>query len=107
MVQSADGRQVPVVQAYAYGKYLGYLKVTFDKEGNVLKSTGNPILLDSSVPQGKTDVSGSSPGLRVNTAGLSNTCLHVQIQLFWPTWRSGRRNWPTTRPRCWEARWSS
>ncbi|XP_077949498.1 5'-nucleotidase isoform X2 [Gasterosteus aculeatus] len=51
MVQSADGRQVPVVQAYAYGKYLGYLKVTFDKEGNVLKSTGNPILLDSSVPQ--------------------------------------------------------
>ncbi|KAM8832587.1 5'-nucleotidase isoform 2-T3 [Spinachia spinachia] len=51
MVESADGRQVPVVQAYAFGKYLGYLKVTFDEEGNVLKSTGNPILLDSGVPQ--------------------------------------------------------
>lgn len=52
MVSSDDGRQVPVVQAYAFGKYLGYLKVTFDDAGNVVKATGNPILLDSSVPQG-------------------------------------------------------
>uniref|UniRef100_A0A671URS3 5'-nucleotidase n=1 Tax=Sparus aurata TaxID=8175 RepID=A0A671URS3_SPAAU len=51
MVRSVDGRQVPVVQAYAFGKYLGYLKVTFDEAGNVVKSTGNPILLDSSIPQ--------------------------------------------------------
>ncbi|XP_008284579.1 5'-nucleotidase-like [Stegastes partitus] len=51
MVKSDDGRQVPVVQAYAFGKYLGYLKVTFDDAGNVVKSTGNPILLDSSIPQ--------------------------------------------------------
>ncbi|KAM6906192.1 5'-nucleotidase [Lycodopsis pacificus] len=51
MVRSSDGRQVPVVQAYAFGKYLGYLKVTFDDAGNVLTSTGNPVLLDSSVPQ--------------------------------------------------------
>lgn len=48
MVQSDDGRQVPVVQAYAFGKYLGFLKVTFDSKGNVVKSSGNPILLDSS-----------------------------------------------------------
>lgn len=53
MVKSEDGRDVPVVQAYAFGKYLGYLKVTFDGAGTVLKSTGNPILLDSSVPEGK------------------------------------------------------
>ncbi|XP_026164026.1 5'-nucleotidase [Mastacembelus armatus] len=51
MVRSDDGRQVPVVQAYAFGKYLGYLKVTFDYAGNVLQSTGNPILLDITVPQ--------------------------------------------------------
>lgn len=54
MVESDDGRQVPVVQAYAYGKYLGYLKVTFDPEGNVVSSRGNPILLNSSIPQGRT-----------------------------------------------------
>ncbi|XP_051954250.1 5'-nucleotidase [Xyrauchen texanus] len=49
MVKSEDGRQVPVVQAYAFGKYLGFLKVTFDSNGDVVKSSGNPILLDSSI----------------------------------------------------------
>lgn len=53
MVTSDDGRKVPVVQAFAFGKYLGYLKVTFDKSGNVIKATGNPILMDSSIPQGR------------------------------------------------------
>ncbi|CAL8314900.1 unnamed protein product [Merluccius merluccius] len=51
LVRSDDGRQVPVVQAYAFGKYLGFLKVTFDAAGNVLESKGNPILLNSSVPE--------------------------------------------------------
>ncbi|XP_061825223.2 5'-nucleotidase [Nerophis lumbriciformis] len=51
MVKSDDGRNVPVVQAYAFGKYLGYLKVTFDKAGNVIKAAGNPILMDGSIPQ--------------------------------------------------------
>ncbi|KAM7375931.1 hypothetical protein PAMP_005692 [Pampus punctatissimus] len=51
MVTSDDGRKVPVVQAYAFGKYLGYLKVTFDDAGNVVKAEGNPILMDSSIPQ--------------------------------------------------------
>lgn len=53
MVQSDDGRQVPVVQAYAFGKYLGFLKVTFDSSGNVVKSSGNPILLDNSTAPGQ------------------------------------------------------
>ncbi|NWR33769.1 V5NTD nucleotidase, partial [Tachuris rubrigastra] len=51
MIDSDDGRKVPVVQAYAYGKYLGYLNVTFDKEGNVVEAVGNPILLDSNIPE--------------------------------------------------------
>lgn len=41
-----------MVQAYAYGKYLGYLNVTFDKKGNVVEAVGNPILLDNSIPEG-------------------------------------------------------
>ncbi|WP_065329257.1 bifunctional metallophosphatase/5'-nucleotidase [Tritonibacter mobilis] len=40
---------VPVVQAYAYSKYLGELTVTFDDEGNVVSAEGEPILLDASV----------------------------------------------------------
>ncbi|KAM9842936.1 snake venom 5'-nucleotidase-like [Aulostomus maculatus] len=51
IVRSNDGRDVPVVQAYAFGKYLGYLKVKFDEDGNVIKAVGNPILMDSSIPQ--------------------------------------------------------
>lgn len=52
IVTSDDGRQVPVVQAYAFGKYLGYLKVEFDEKGNVVTSHGNPILLNSSILEG-------------------------------------------------------
>lgn len=51
LVKSDDGKQVPVVQAYAFGKYLGYLNVTFDDQGNVIKTSGNPILLNSSIPE--------------------------------------------------------
>ncbi|XP_035385298.1 5'-nucleotidase [Electrophorus electricus] len=71
MVQSEDGRQVPVVQAYAFGKYLGCLKITFDSEGHVLKAVGNPILLDSNVtedPVIKADVD----SWRVNLANYSS-----------------------------------
>uniref|UniRef100_A0A8C4L6T1 5'-nucleotidase n=1 Tax=Equus asinus asinus TaxID=83772 RepID=A0A8C4L6T1_EQUAS len=50
IVTSDDGRKVPVVQAYAFGKYLGYLKVEFDEKGYVT-SHGNPILLNSSIPE--------------------------------------------------------
>ncbi|XP_004605694.1 5'-nucleotidase [Sorex araneus] len=51
IVTSDDGRKVPVVQAYAFGKYLGYLKVEFDEKGDVITSHGNPILLNSSIPE--------------------------------------------------------
>nr|XP_003474789.1 LOW QUALITY PROTEIN: 5'-nucleotidase [Cavia porcellus] len=51
IVTSEDGRKVPVVQAYAFGKYLGYLKVEFDEKGNVITSSGNPILLNTSIPE--------------------------------------------------------
>lgn len=70
MVRSEDGRQVPVVQAYAFGKYLGFLKVTFDSDGNVLNSTGNPILLDSSV-EPDPDIQAKVDSWRMNLANYS------------------------------------
>lgn len=42
---------VPIVQASAYGKYLGELVVEFDDEGNVLSAEGEPVLLDASVAE--------------------------------------------------------
>ena len=49
LVKNPSGRDVPIVQAKAYSKYLGELKLTFDDDGNVTASAGAPILLDFSV----------------------------------------------------------
>ncbi len=40
-----------IVQAYAYGKYLGALDVTFDDAGRVTAAAGAPRLLDASVSE--------------------------------------------------------
>ena len=44
-------KNVLVVQAYTFGKYLGNLKVTFDSRGEIIHYTGNPILLSGSLKQ--------------------------------------------------------
>ena len=52
VVEQQSGRKVLVVQTSGYGKYLGRLKVTFDDQtGEVRRFSGNPILLDASVPK--------------------------------------------------------
>ncbi len=48
-ISAADGSLVPVVQAYAYSKYLGHLVLTFDDAGALQHAGGNTILLDASV----------------------------------------------------------
>lgn len=49
LVKAPNGVDVPIVQAYAYSKYLGNLKVTFDDAGVVKAATGAPILLDNAI----------------------------------------------------------
>ena len=49
LVDNPGGYKVPVVQAAAYSKYLGNLKVVFDDAGVVKESSGEPILIDSSI----------------------------------------------------------
>ncbi|CAK1555864.1 unnamed protein product [Leptosia nina] len=50
-VTQESGKQVPVVQAYAYTKYLGKLHMVFNFNGELISADGNPILLDNSIPQ--------------------------------------------------------
>ena len=45
-----------IVQAYAYGKFLGELNVTFDDDGNVTEATGEPIIMDAAVAEDETTV---------------------------------------------------
>ncbi|XP_034669634.1 protein 5NUC-like [Drosophila subobscura] len=51
LIKQKSGKEVPVVQAYAYTKYLGKLHVQFDAEGNLIEFDGAPILLNASVAQ--------------------------------------------------------
>ena len=50
-VNTPNGGRTAVVQAYAYGKYLGRLNVTFDDQGIVQSAIGEPILLDHSISE--------------------------------------------------------
>ncbi|CAH2092771.1 unnamed protein product [Euphydryas editha] len=50
-VTQASGKQVPVVQAYAYTKYLGKLHMVFNSKGDLINADGVPILLDKTIPQ--------------------------------------------------------
>ena len=43
-----------MVQAFAYGKYLGNLTADFDDNGDLTSWSGNPKLLDNSVAQDQT-----------------------------------------------------
>jgi 5'-nucleotidase len=45
-----------IVQAYAYGKLLGELNVTFDDAGNITEAKGEPILIDAAVTEDATTV---------------------------------------------------
>lgn len=49
LVDAADGNTVPVATAYAYGKYLGHLVLTWDDSGRLISAEGAPILLDAGV----------------------------------------------------------
>ncbi|MBS1303867.1 bifunctional metallophosphatase/5'-nucleotidase [Loktanella sp. SALINAS62] len=40
-----------IVQAYAYGKFLGELNVTFDDDGVITEAAGQPILMDGGVTE--------------------------------------------------------
>ncbi|MYM57417.1 bifunctional metallophosphatase/5'-nucleotidase [Thalassovita mangrovi] len=42
---------VPVVQAYAYSKYVGHLVLTFDDAGTLKSASGDTIVLDGSVAE--------------------------------------------------------
>jgi len=50
-VSQDDGTLVPVVQAYAYSKYVGHLVLEFDDAGELIHAEGDTIVLDASVEE--------------------------------------------------------
>uniref|UniRef100_A0A1A9WN80 5'-nucleotidase n=1 Tax=Glossina brevipalpis TaxID=37001 RepID=A0A1A9WN80_9MUSC len=81
IVKQKSGKEVPVVQAYAYTKYLGKLHVQFDKDGNLIEYDGKPILLNASVSR-EPDVLELLELYRPNITALeSNVIGHTKVYL--------------------------
>lgn len=51
VVDNEGGDKAVVVQDFAFGKYLGYLQVSFDDNGKLISWSGNPILLDNTTKE--------------------------------------------------------
>lgn len=72
---------VPVVQAYAYSKYVGHLTLVFDDAGNVTSATGDTILLDASVAEDEaiatrvTELAGPIDDLMVQVVSQSTAVI--------------------------------
>ena len=56
VVKHSSGEQTLIVQAFAYGKYLGRLNMIFNEKGQVQQYQGQPIFLDSSFSEGMQDM---------------------------------------------------
>nr|XP_014091997.2 protein 5NUC isoform X2 [Bactrocera oleae] len=81
IVKQQSGKEVPVVQAYAYTKYLGKLHLQFDKDGNLIEFDGTPILLNADV-QRESDILELLEVYRPNITNLENTIVgHTKVQL--------------------------
>ena len=48
LVESPSGRAVPIVQAFAFSRFLGDLTLEFAEDGAVISATGDTVLLDAS-----------------------------------------------------------
>lgn len=50
-VTQKSGKKIPVVQLYAFTKYIGKLLLKFNSEGDLISFTGFPIILNSTIPE--------------------------------------------------------
>jgi 5'-nucleotidase / UDP-sugar diphosphatase len=73
MVASPSGRAVPIVQAYAFSRYLGDLAVEFDEDGAVVSATGDTIEVAMTVYDEAPDVAARIEELRGPIATLTAT----------------------------------
>ncbi|MHA6346126.1 bifunctional metallophosphatase/5'-nucleotidase [Roseivivax sp. CAU 1761] len=48
--------ETAIVQAYAYGKFLGELTVTFDDDGKLVSAEGAPLIMDAAVTEDEATV---------------------------------------------------
>ncbi|THH37116.1 multifunctional 2',3'-cyclic-nucleotide 2'-phosphodiesterase/5'-nucleotidase/3'-nucleotidase [Aliishimia ponticola] len=80
-VSQEDGTLVPIVQAYAYSKYVGHLVLTFADDGSLLDASGDTILLDASVAKDEAisarvaELAGPIEELKSKVIGATDTSI--------------------------------
>lgn len=80
-VTQTTGKKVPVVQCYAFTKYLGYLHLEFDDGGNLIEIDGTPILLNADIPR-DSDVLALLELYRPGITALENDIVgHTKVRL--------------------------
>jgi len=50
-IDGPDGHRTAIVQAYAYGKFLGELNVAWDDDGVVTSAEGEPLIMDGGIAE--------------------------------------------------------
>jgi 5'-nucleotidase len=71
-VKSPSGRDVPIVQTGAFSRHIGRLDLEFDAAGNVVKASGNTILVTQAVPP--------HPGIQASIDRLDQPLAQVRTQ---------------------------
>lgn len=72
VVNRTDGTTGLVVQAYWFGKYMGFINVTYDDRGHIKSWRGQPILLNQSYPE-DPDMINVLEKYKDNVTAASNT----------------------------------
>lgn len=80
-IDAPGGGKTAIVQAYAYGKFLGELNVTWDDAGNVTAAEGEPIVMDASVAEDEStktriaELAGPLDEIRNEVIGKANDAI--------------------------------
>nr|ALD83769.1 apyrase [Anopheles culicifacies]AYD38347.1 apyrase [Anopheles culicifacies C] len=86
VVNNSNGRKILIVQAYAYGKYVGRLTAYFNTQGSVEYWDGFPVYLSDRIPQSQmalkilepyrqqVEVYGSTQIAKTNVDLVQNSC---------------------------------
>ena len=80
VTQPDTERVVPVIQAYAYTKYLGFFKMKFDDNGEMIEWEGAPRLLNESYKQDPIVLKELEPWkAEINTFGKNIKIIQIKI----------------------------
>lgn len=81
VIKRRDGSRCLIVQAYRFGKYLGYLEILINRMGEITNWKGDPILLDQGVRQDQHFLRALMPYKRIVDASIRKVVGSTKVLL--------------------------